>query len=156
MSQRTLTGGEADERHRPATLLYCDACDDSILRSNRYDHEHDLSDADAVECHKTKVSVEKVPEHAAVETQTYFVEYHYEVVEQVRVEAADKHDAREMASHKQTYDGELIETVHTRTRPHGSPSAATLEYLERARLLPDDHDISQADIERAIGAEDHE
>jgi len=152
MIQQTLSGKTADDRHRPATLLYCDECEDVILRSRRFDHRHDLTDADAVEKHKVKESVSKVPDHAAVETQTYVVEYHYETIEQVRVEATDKHDAKEAASHKQTYRGELIQTLHTETRSHGNPSAATIEYLEERNLLPDGHDVTPTDLERAIDA----
>jgi len=153
MSQQTLTGGEADDRQRPATLLYCDECDETVLRSERFDHPHDLGDADAVERHRTKESVSKVPEHALVETQTYVVEYHYEIVEQVRVEASDKHDAKTMAEYKQTYDGELMDTLHTSTRAHGEPSTATIEYLEERNLLPDDHDVTPTDLERALDAD---
>jgi len=153
MTQQTLSGEPADDRDRPATLLYCETCGDTVLRSERFSHEHDLGDADAVERHRTKESVAKVPDHALVETQTFVVTYHYEMVEQVRVEASDKHDAREIASHKQTYSGELMETLHTETRSHGDPSTATIEYLESRNLLPDDHDVTPTDLQRAIDAD---
>jgi len=153
MTQQTLSGEPAADRERPATLLFCEPCGEAILRSERFDHEHDLSDADAVEKYRVKESVSKVPDHAAVETQTYVVEYHYEVVEQVRVEATDEHDAKEAASHRQQYTGEFMETLHTRTRSHGDPSAATIEYLESRNLLPDDHDVTPIDLQRAIDAD---
>jgi hypothetical protein len=41
--QQTLTGKSAvSQRQRPQTLLRCSKCDDYILRSDRYDHEHDV------------------------------------------------------------------------------------------------------------------
>jgi len=39
--QQTLWGiPVTEERTRPLTLVYCYKCDDYILRSDRYDHEH--------------------------------------------------------------------------------------------------------------------
>jgi hypothetical protein len=41
--QQTLSGAAAVcGRTRPRTLIRCYKCGDYILRSDRYDHEHDL------------------------------------------------------------------------------------------------------------------
>ena len=41
--QQTLTGGAAVRgRTRPSTLIRCWKCGEYVLRSDRYDHEHDL------------------------------------------------------------------------------------------------------------------
>lgn len=44
-TQQTLAGGEADEADvgmLPETFLYCPECDDFVLRSQRFDHAHNL------------------------------------------------------------------------------------------------------------------
>ena len=48
--------------------------------------------------------------------------------------------------------GEYVDTLHTRAESRGEPSAPTVEYLEAHGLLPDDHDVTQADIEAVIDA----
>jgi hypothetical protein len=41
--QQTLSGDETDcERERPRTFLWCETCEDVVLRSREFDHRHDL------------------------------------------------------------------------------------------------------------------
>ena len=150
--QRTLTGDEADDRRVPSTMLRCPECGESVLRSRRHDHGHDLSDADGVERAEKKELESKVPESARVETSTYRVEFTYECREVVTVEAEHKSEAKWKAKEERSYDYELVDTLHTRTNAWGEASAPTLEYLETHGLLPDDHDVTQADIEAVIDA----
>jgi len=42
MIQSTLTGGEASDRTRPGTMLWCDETEQWVLRSKRYDWPHEL------------------------------------------------------------------------------------------------------------------
>lgn len=150
LQQRTLQGTEADAREVPDTLLYCDECDDTVLRSDRFDHEHDLSDAKAVTEAQLERLEEKVPDHAQLNTQTYRVEFTYEYREVVTVEAAGKGEAREQAEHKRDLNGEYMDTLHTRTEAWSDPSPATIDYLEERDLLPDDHQVTQSDIEELM------
>ena len=150
--QRTLNGDEADDRRVPSTMLRCPECGESVLRSRRDNHEHDLMGADDVRTAEQKRLEDKVPEEARTETQTYRVEFTYEYREIVTVEAAHESEAKWKAEEEQTHRGEYIDTLHTRTESWGDPSAPTVEYLETHGLLPDDHDVTQADIEAVIDA----
>jgi hypothetical protein len=96
---------------------------------------------------------EQIPDHAKVETQQWIVEFHYTCVERVRVEASDKWDAKREAEEIRTYDGEIMDTVHTDKRAVGESGPATIKYLERQNLLPDDHDITQEDLAKLMEAE---
>lgn len=149
--QITLTGEQTDaERKRPSTMIWCDECDAPILRSKRYDHEHDLDGAMAYEKAKVKKLDDKIPDHAHLDTKTYEVTFHYEVVETIRVEASHKAEAKREAEQVQTFDGEYMETLHTEKRPIGDASPASIEYLEDHALLPDDHDVTQEDLNRLM------
>lgn len=149
--QQTLTGDTADNaRSIPDTFLYCDECDQAVLRSERARHEHSLDADDSGMTRQTKESIEKVPEHAIMDTQTYKVTFHDEYVEQVTVEAANVGEAKELAEEKRSFDGELVDTIHTEKRKIGEPGQATIDYLESFNLLPEDHDVTAADIQRVI------
>ncbi|MFB6202100.1 MAG: hypothetical protein ABEI98_08830 [Halorhabdus sp.] len=151
LAQQTLTGEKSDlPRETPDTFIYCEKCDEAILRSNRFDHEHDLSEENSGIDPKTHHSLEKVPEDAILDTQTYEVTFHYEVVETVVVESTSKGEAKYEAEQVQTFRGEYMDTIHTEYREIGEEGQATVEYLEDHGLLPDDHNITAADIERVI------
>jgi len=152
MIQETLTGGKADNRKMPKTLLECPTCGDRILRSRRNEHPHDLLNADDVRTAEQKRLDDKVPDEARTETQTYRVEFTYEYREIVTVEAAHQSEARQRAEERQTLQGEYVDTLHTRAVSWSEPSAPTINYLETHGLLPDDHDVTQADIEAVIDA----
>jgi hypothetical protein len=146
-AQRTLTGEEADgDRSVPSTMLHCDECGARVLRSRRDEHPHELDEADDVTTAREKKLRDKVPSEARVETAEYNVTFHYEMVEQVSVEAADKQEAKRRAQRKQTYDGEIMETLHTERRQWGEYTPASIEYLEQYNLLPDDHDVTEDDL----------
>jgi len=148
-TQQTLFGDEADDRQLPKTMLVCPVCGDAVLRSRRDDHPHDLLDADAVR-ERSSSSDDKVPEEARTETQNYRVEFTYEYREIVWVEAAHKSEAKWVAEEQQTHSGEYVDTLHTRVESWSEPSAPTLEYLETHGLLPEDHDVTLADIEAVM------
>jgi hypothetical protein len=151
-TQQTLTLTPAnDGRRRPETLLLCETCGEHVLRSRRHDHPHDLTDADTVTEAQRKKLEERVPDEAKVETQTYKITFHYECVETVTVEAANKSEAKAAAERRQTYDGEILDTIHTERRALGDKSVATLDYLEEYNLLPDDHDVTREDIMELVG-----
>ena len=152
LHQVDLDGRPTNEgRIRPSTMLWCDECGEALLRSERFDHEHDLGDeVMAYEKAQVQKLEEKVPEHAIRETQTWIVDFHYTCVERVKVEADSKHDAKEAAERARTYDGEYMETVHTDRRTVGEPSPASIEWLEDRGLLPDDHDVTQEDIDQLV------
>ena len=89
---------------------------------------------------------------ARVTTNTYRVEFTYEYKEVVTVEAEHESEARTIAEEKRNLRGEYMDTLHTRATAWGEESVATMEYLETRGLLPDDHDVTQADIEAVIDA----
>lgn len=153
--QRTLTGEPAElpeMRPRPATFVQCPECEEWVLLSQRFDHPHDLEGGDTPTEAQTKLLEEKVPEDALLNTQTYQVTYHYEMVETVRVEAASKPEAKRFAEERRTFDGEITHTLHTEKHAYGNESQASLEYLEQLGLLPDDHDVTEEDIKRLLDA----
>lgn len=158
VAQQTLSGDEATcSRTRPETMVYCEECDEWLLRRQRHDHEHEVLGTETViEQQRIEESKEKVPDHANLSTATYRVEFHYEVVETIVVEATDKADAKREAEHQQTYDGEYMETIHTSKRQVGDESLVSIEYLERNGLLPEDHDVTEADLRRAAEVDDDE
>jgi len=143
-----LTG--ATERSIPSTMLYCEECDERVLRSRRGEHPHSLEDADDVTTARENQLKEKVPREARVETAEYNVTFHYEMVEQVTVEAADKQEAKRRAERKQTYDGEIMETLHTSRRKWSDETPASLDYLEEYNLLPEDHDVTEDDLAKVM------
>lgn len=152
--QLTLEGDETDQdRKRPSTWIWCDECEEAILRSDRHDHEHDLDGMMAYEKAMVQQLEEKIPEYARVDTQTWEVTFHYTCVERVVVEADSKHDAKEAAELKRTYDGEVMDTVHTERRTLDEPSPASIEWLEYHNLLPEDHDVTQEDLNRLMEAQ---
>lgn len=154
--QHTLQGEPAEiERKRPSTLLWCEECEDAVLRSERWDHPHDLGEEmKAYEKAQAEKLDDKVPDHALVDTQTWEVTFHYTCVETVRVEADNKHNAKERAELERTYDGEIMETVHTDRRALGEKSQASIEWLEYHSLLPDDHDVAPEDLEQLTEAKE--
>jgi len=150
--QQTLTGDSFEgQRERPETILQCPECDALVLRSRRHDHPHDLTDADSETDAQRKQLEEKIPDAAKTETQTFEVTFHYECVETVHVEAASKAEAREAAEQERTFDGEFVDTIHTERRALGDTSVASIEYLEAYGILPEDHDVTPADLERLVG-----
>lgn len=153
--QRTLTGEPAElpeMRPRPATFIQCPECEEWVLLSQRFDHPHDLEGGDTPTEAQTKLLEEKVPEDALLNTQTYQVNYHYEMVETVHVEAASKPEAKRLAEEQRSFDGEITHTHHTESHAFGIKSQASLDYLERLGLLPEDHDVTEEDIERLLEA----
>jgi len=149
--QQTLTGEETDaDRPVPSTMLHCDECDARVLRSRRGEHPHSLENADDVTTAREKKLKEKVPSDARVETADFVVTFHYEMVEKVTVEAADKQEAKRRAERRQTFDGELMETLHTSRRKWSDHTPASLEYLEEYNLLPEDHDVTEDDLAKVM------
>lgn len=150
--QQTLAGDPADfERDRPETLLRCPECEEVVLRSRRHDHPHDLDYAESVTDAQREQLEEKIPDEAKTETQTFEVTFHYECVETVHVEATSKAEAREAAEREQTFDGEILDTIHTERRALGDTSVASIDYLEEYGILEEDHDVTREDLLRLVG-----
>lgn len=93
---------------------------------------------------------EELDDDCRMDTQTYEITFHDEYVETVRVEAANKGEAKEIAELERTHDGELIETIHTERRAVSEKSQASIEYLEDIGLLPEDHDVTPSDIKELV------
>lgn len=148
-AQATLDGDTTDEgRQRPSTLKWCDHCKEYALRSNWAEHEEHHRDARDLGRYGFSDSEPKegaeddddggLPEECKIETQTYTVEFSYEMVEQVRVEAANKSEAKRLAEEQQTHDGEVMMTLNTDSRSVSDSSQATEDYLKQFGLLPEE------------------
>lgn len=130
----------------------------TIWRRHRRTH-YDWGDRDVDPDDDPYLSKNVGPEHedldedCKIETQQYEITFHDEHVERVFVEAANEHEAKEAAELERTYNGEFIETIHTERREVGDPSQASVDYLERMGMLPDDHDVTPSDLERMIEEE---
>lgn len=151
LQQRTLTGEPARrDRTLPDTLLKCEECGQRVLRSRKWDHEHDLTNANTVTDAQAELLEEKIPEHALFDTKTFRVEFKMEYVEVVTVEAPSKADAKREAEEVRTYNGEYMMDLHTEKRAVSDASQASIDYLETHNLLPDDHDVTEEDIQRLL------
>ena len=125
MSQRTLSGDEIDEeRQRPSTLLFCPQCDEWILRSRRYDHDHELYDdpTEAFDDDDDSDSVElgtstDIDSNEAV-GGVYDVELSYTVDFRFQIVASTEHRAEEIADLLVEYPSNCADAhqVHSRTR----------------------------------------
>lgn len=81
-----------------------------------------------------------LPDDCQFDTQTFTVHLHYEMVERVTVEAADRHQARRLAEERRNFGGEYIQTMHIETEAYGKKSQASEDYLKDRGLLPEDWD----------------
>lgn len=152
-TQKTLDGDriDAQERKRPETMKWCQECTEFVLRSEWLDHEEHHREATGAgrygapsepyggkveDGEKTETDEDDLPEECKIETQTHEVEFTYEVVEKVRVEAASKSEAKERAEEIRTYDGEVMMTLHTDSWSVSDGSQASEEYLNDYNLLP--------------------
>ena len=123
MSQRTLSGDELDdERQRPSTLLFCPQCDEWILRSRRYDHDHELYD-DTTEAFDYDVPDTVEPDtEIDIETNErvgaeYEIELSYNVEFRFNILAATDSRAKEIAEEMVDYPSNCADAfqVHSRT-----------------------------------------
>lgn len=120
MSQQTLSGATLDdERERPSTMLFCPTCDEWILRSRQYDHDHELfeepnedDDNETVEL-DTEIDIdpdEQVGEVFDIEL-SYSVDFRFQIV------AGTEHRAKEIAELMVEYPSNCADAhqVHSRT-----------------------------------------
>jgi hypothetical protein len=117
-------------------MVLCGTCEERVLRSQINDHPHPV----------TEPTVEQetgMPEDCQFDTQTFRVEFITEHVEVVTVEATDKWDAKDLAEHERTYNGEFMDTLHTTMEAFGEPSQASDEYLRTCGLLPDEEETDE-------------
>jgi hypothetical protein len=109
-TQQTLTGEEADERQRPETMLWCDNCMKYILRSNRYEHPHDLTNDVSTDDGDGE---DDEPERVGA---MYRVEISYNVDYTFRIPAWSEHEAEHHAEILQTdAQPSSMFQVHTET-----------------------------------------
>jgi hypothetical protein len=89
--QQTLTGEVADEddRRRPQTMLWCEDCEEFILRSRQHDHPHDLEEIADLEDDE-----EDEPERVG---SIYEITLSYTVDYRFRIPAWSEHEAKERA-----------------------------------------------------------
>ena len=82
----------------------------------------------------------RLPDEVAdVETKIFTVEFHDTMIEKVQVEASNKHEAKDIAELERTFNGELVETVHTDCYSYQDDATlASEEYLKKVGLLDED------------------
>lgn len=135
MLQRTLSGGEQllcdiEEIRggKPDTFLYCGQCDDWILRSRRFDHDHELvtqADLEAL------ADDEDEPEQVG---SMWDITLEYSVTYRFRVPAYNEHTAKERAKDLKL-DARPADAhhLHTETRE-------VTEIMSDNPKVPDDYD----------------
>lgn len=135
--QQTLSGGTQlladieDLREKPSTMLWCETCEDFILRSRRYEHDHDLVTLDELEDDEDDVTVTTdEPEEIGA---WYDVEIHVSVEYRFRIPAYSKHEAENIAGERR-FDTQPADSyvVHTRTDERGTITTED---------VPDDYDL---------------
>ena len=91
--QQTLTGEETDAvRERPDTFVWCEACEDVVLRSREWDHRHDCVELD--ELADGEEDEENEPERIG---SLYDITISYNVDYRFRIPAWSEHQAEEIA-----------------------------------------------------------
>lgn len=146
MPQQTLTGDKADTdiagvvRSRPETFIWCEECDEYILRSKRFDHPHDFDTGpsafrivSAGDDDEVEVEEEPEPEPERVGswhdvTLSYSVDYRF------RIPAYSEHEAKDRAADLKldAYPADSYQ-VHDRIRE-------VKEIMSDDDELPDDWD----------------
>lgn len=115
-AQQTLTGEEAEERTRPETMLWCETCEEFILRGDRFAHPHDLVDDfdEEDDDSGTDDSVGEKPERVG---GVYEITLSYTVDYRFRVPAWSEHEAKERAEDLKL-DARPVDSyqVHSRDR----------------------------------------
>lgn len=124
LAQQTLDGSTVDldvrAQERPSTLLHCEECGDFVLRSNRFDHEHDLLDLGG----GFEPGLDRGPDNEDEENNDvtvpdkiggyYEIELSYSVDYSFRVPAYDEHAAEERAKELK-WDATPVDAYHVHT-----------------------------------------
>lgn len=136
--QQTLSGGTQlladieDIRGKPSTMLWCETCEDFILRSRRYEHDHDLITIDELEDDEDDGAT--VTTSKPEEIGSWFdVEIHVSVEYRFRIPAYSKHEAKEIAEERR-FDTRPTDSyvVHTSTDERDTITTED---------VPDDYDM---------------
>jgi hypothetical protein len=144
-TQKTLDGADSDGRVVPDTLLWCSECENNVLRANKDTHPHETQSERPLP-HEDDDN--ELSEDCLISTRTWEVTFYYETRETVRVEAAHNTEAKRLAREKRELRGGFVQETHDESRELSDGSQATIDYLEQHGLLPQDHDVTQEDIER--------
>lgn len=135
--QQTLTGDVADSgREHRGTMLWCEDCNTWLLRSDRYEHPHEL-----VEDSSDNEDEEEEPERIG---SWYDIEVSYSATYSFRIPAWSDHEAEELA--KEWHWGEKPADEH-----HVHTDKWEVEVImSDDSSLPDDYD--QYGKERLVDA----
>lgn len=120
-SQQTLSGEPADfdEFELPGTFVECDECGEVMLRSQRFEHEHEVSKATI----RTAVDADNEEEDEDKDEKVgswWDITLEYQVTYRFKVPAYTKHQAEEIAKDWQL-DARPADSYHVHTdRREGS------------------------------------
>lgn len=131
--QQTLAGGEQlvadveEIRGRPDTMLWCEDCEEFVLRSRRYEHPHDLVDLNEEDDEEDEERPERVGALYDI-TISVSVDYRF------RIPAYSESQAKERAKDLR-FDAKPADSyvVHTDERE-------VMEIMSTDPKLPDDWD----------------
>lgn len=118
-TQQTLTGEEAqfEEMELPGTFVECDQCGDVMLRSQRFDHEHEVSPASI---RTAPVGDDDEEDEDEKVGSWWDITLEYNVTYRFKVPAYTKHQAEEIAK-DWTLDARPADSMHVHTdRREGS------------------------------------
>jgi len=120
-TQQTLTGEDAEfeEMELPGTFVECDQCGDVMLRSQRFDHEHEVSPASI---RTAPVSDDEQDEDDVDEKvgSWWDITLEYNVTYRFKLPAYSKHRAEEIAKDWKL-DAKPADSIHVHTdRREGS------------------------------------
>jgi len=145
-SQQTLTGETADTDtvETPRTLIWCDDCQDYILRSERFDHEHDMMTP--INIPKTmggadsdEDSEEEEEDEEPEEVGSYYdVTLEYNVTYRFSVPAYSEHEAKDIAKDWQL-DARPADSYHVHTETREGKSIMSTD-------TPDDWDMYGSEL----------
>lgn len=132
MIQSTLSGGQADDRVRPSTMMWCNETEQWVLRSKRADWPHELYDDQ--EMFIDSLNKDDEDDEAERVGGVYEIELSYSVDYRFTVAAWSEHEAEDRAKDLML-DTSPIDSMHVHTDKHEKK-----ELFEDSPMVPDDWD----------------
>jgi len=143
-SQQTLTGeiADTDGVGTPGTLIWCEECQDYILRSDRFDHEHDMMSPINIPKMMGGADSDEDDEEdddEAEEVGSYYdVTLEYNVTYRFKVPAYSEHEAKDIAKDWQL-DARPADSFHVHTETREGKSIMST-------ATPDDWDMYGSEL----------
>jgi len=140
-SQQTLTGETADTEGSgtPRTLIWCEKCEDYILRSDRFDHEHDMMSPINIPKVMGGADDDDEGDDEPEEVGSYYdVTLEYQVTYRFKVPAYAEHEAKDIAKDWQL-DARPADSYHVHSETREGKSIMSTD-------VPDDWDMYGSEL----------